>query len=195
MIALMALSSSTTTCHVFEIRFITLLYHTAFRSLRPTKPPQSGIFQFHNGNQGKLPACPYKAVISDCWLGHIGFIGYAPIGYGPRVAAIVRVRVGRGVVRVQVHVAVVPVRTKADSTNNVRVDEVGVDGAVKIPYMVLLLGGKPPLLLRRFTPVIGGSKGRRHRTRTRRTGRRARSRSRRRGARTNQSGQHEQRTR
>lgn len=170
-----------------------ILYHTAFRSLRPTKPPQSGIFQFHNGDQGKLTACTYKAVISDCWLGHIGFIGYAPIGYGPRVAAIVRVRVRRSVIRVQVHIAVVPVRTEADSTNDVRVDEVGVDGAVKIPYMVLLLGGKPPLLLRRFTPVIGGSKGRRQSSRSRKTERNSRTRTRSRSSSTHRSGQHERR--
>lgn len=83
-------------------------------------------------------------------------MGYAPIGSGPRVAAVVRVRGGRSVVRVQDHGAGVPVRPKADGTHNVRVHEVGVDGAVKIPYKKLCSGGQAPSPALRVHPRYWG---------------------------------------
>lgn len=54
-------------------------------------------------------------------------------GY-PKGAAIIRVRIRRRVIRIQVHVAIVPIPAEADGTDRVRINEVGVNCALRIPF-------------------------------------------------------------
>ena len=85
--------------------------------------------------------------------GRIGFIGHAPQDWmRPKVAAVIRVRVRRRVIRVQVHVAIVPIRTEANRAHNVGIDKVG--GASRIPYIrhQSYKGVATPSALRAFTP-------------------------------------------
>ena len=58
-----------------------------------------------------------------------GCIGIAHFGWIPNVSAIIRIRIRRSVIPIEVHVAIVPIPTKANRTNNVRINEVGVNGA------------------------------------------------------------------
>ena len=57
---------------------------------------------------------------------------------GSKVGAVIRVRIRRSVVRIQVHVAIVPIRAEADGAHSVRIHEVGVNSTQKIPYVLFV---------------------------------------------------------